>query len=62
MSIFDQGRVGRLVRCNLVHAETGVELTGAVAWHLAIVGETTNRVLSGSGHRPGPWTVMAVDV
>lgn len=63
MNIFDQDRVGKIVRCDLVHVGTGEERTGSIAWHLAIVGETSTRMLAnGCGYLPGPWTVVSVDV
>lgn len=63
MDIFDRKRIGRLIRCELMHAETGDKVTGYITWIHAKVGDTVKRVLaSGTGHLPGPWTVVNVDV
>lgn len=63
MSIFDRNRIGRLIRCELVHAETGDKVIGHITWIHAKVGDTAKRVqILGFGHLPGPWTVVNVDV
>ena len=63
MSIFDQDRVGKLVRCDLVHNDNNDKITGYVQWTHSMIGETVNRVLTDSnGYISGPWTVMKVDI
>lgn len=63
MNIFNRNRIGRLICCELVHADNGDKVTGYITWIHAMVGGLANRVqITNRGHLPGPWIVTKVDV